>query len=201
MREAKTKKQALMIYLEKVDLLSNNSCAVVDVGYSGTIQRALNKLLLKPIHGYYFATDVSSLEGLVYNVQIKGCYVNNGNSLFCGSHIYSHSFQLEKLLSVNDPQIIKYIIDENNEISKKFKRLSDKELAAQTIRNELQQGAIDFVHDAVYIRKNLYFDFRPSLLIADSLYKEFSLALETEKHKVLEDLILDDDYCGRGLVS
>ncbi|WP_239350282.1 HAD-IA family hydrolase [Snodgrassella communis] len=201
MREAKTEKQALMIYLEEVDLLANNSCAVVDVGYSGTIQKALSKLLKRPIHGYYFATIVSSLEGLANNVKMKGCYVNNGNHLFCDSQISSHSFELEKLLSANDPQIIKYTIDKNNELNKIFKNLSDKELASQSIRNKLQKGAIDFVQDAINIRRNMYFNFRPSLLIADSLYKHFSLTLQTEKNKVLEDLILDDDYCGRGLVS
>ncbi|WP_100154008.1 HAD-IA family hydrolase [Snodgrassella alvi] len=201
MREAKTEKQALMIYLEEVGLLSNNSCAVVDIGYSGTIQRALNKLLKKPIHGYYFATIVSSIEGLANNVKIKGCYVNNGNDLFCDSKIYSHSFELEKLLSANDSQIIKYVIDENNKLNKIFKSLSDRELASQSTRNLLQKGAIEFVQDAIGIRKNMYFDFNPSLVIADSLYKYFSLTLQTKKNKVLEDLILDDDYCGRGLVS
>lgn len=82
-----------------------------------------------------------------------------------------------------------------------FKNLYDRELATRPIRNALQQGAIDFAKDAVTLRKNLYFDFKPSLFIADSLYKDFCLTLRIKKNKVLENLILDDDYCGRGLVS
>ena len=79
--------------------------------------------------------------------------------------------------------------------------MSEEELATRSIRAQLQQGTIDFVHDSVDIRKNMYNDFNPSLLIADILYKEFCFTLQTKSNKVLEELILDDDYCGRGLVS
>ena len=199
--EAKIEKQTLMMYLEQVNINSNQTSSVVDVGYSGTIQKALNKLLMKPIHGYYFATMVSHIEGLENNIMIKGCYVDNCKSKFHDSKLFSHSFELEKLLSADDPQIIKYIIDENINLKGKFKDLSEEELATRSIRAQLQQGAIDFVHDSVDIRKNMYNDFNPSLLIADILYKEFCFTLQTKSNKVLEELILDDDYCGRGLVS
>ncbi|MBI0151481.1 hypothetical protein, partial [Bifidobacterium sp. M0353] len=48
---AHTEKQPLMAYLKTSGLFSSKNSAVVDVGYSGTIQQALNKLSIQPIHG------------------------------------------------------------------------------------------------------------------------------------------------------
>ena len=197
---AQTEKLPLMTYLKTSGLFSSKNSAVVDVGYSGTIQQALNKLSMQPIHGYYFATIIPNMKGLTKDIKIKGCYVNNLANLYPDSQIFARSFELEKLLSADDTQIIKYCINDDM-LKADFKNLSDRELATRPIRNALQQGAIDFVKDAVNLRKNFYFDFKPSLFIADSLYKDFCLTLRIKKNKVLENLILDDDYCGRGLVS
>lgn len=100
--EAKVENLAMMKYLEACEFISGENIAVVDVGYSGTIQKALNRLVPGAVHGYYFATAENVREGMPSDVLARGCYVNESKSVFVGSRIFTESFNLEKLLSASD---------------------------------------------------------------------------------------------------
>ncbi|MBX9301729.1 HAD hydrolase-like protein, partial [Serratia marcescens] len=199
--EAKVENLAMMKYLEACEFISGENIAVVDVGYSGTIQKALNRLVPGAVHGYYFATAENVREGMPSDVLARGCYVNESKSVFVGSRIFTESFNLEKLLSASDPQIIKYTITENGELDRKFKVLREGERSTWSVRDELQLGCMSFVDEAVIIRDGMFSEFEPSLTVADALYTDFTVGDLVKRNPVLEKMILDDDYCGRGLIS
>lgn len=201
LNEAKEEKRAMMRYLKESEFTSGGSIAVVDVGYSGTIQKSLNRLVVDPVHGYYFATADNIREGMAPLAISRGCYVNESIPVFNDSRIFSDSFSLEKLLSANDAQIIKYVVTEEGELDRKFKLLREGELMTKPVRDELQLGSMEFVSQAVDVRENLYSGFKPSLTVADEIYRGFTLNAHEKPNQVLEKLILDDDYCGRGLIS
>ncbi len=199
--EASAENNILLQYLDSVGLTSSENAAVVDVGYSGTIQKSINKLLTGPIHGFYFATAHNIRDTMPDNAFAEGCYVELGQAINTGSRIFSNSFCLEQLLSANDPQVTKYVFDEDNLFKPCFKVLSEAELSTQLTRNALQEGAMDFVYQSVDIKNKFYNSFEPSVEIADVLYADFIEATLENKNSVLEKMVLDDDYCGRGLIN
>ncbi len=201
LREAKEEKRAIMRYLEESEFMSGSNLAVVDVGYSGTIQKSLNRLVAGPVHGYYFATANNIREGMAPLAISRGCYVNDSVPVFNDSRIFSDSFNLEKLLSANDAQIVKYVVAESGELERSFKVLRDGELMTKSVRDALQLGCMDFVSQAKDIRVNLYSKYVPSLTVADTIYRGFTINGYEQRNQVLEKLVLDDDYCGRGLIS
>ncbi|GAA3601152.1 hypothetical protein GCM10023078_30860 [Gibbsiella greigii] len=201
LNEARQEKQAMMQYLASCGFTSKQNLAVVDVGYSGTIQKALNRLVEGPVHGYYFATANNVRDGMAPLARTQGCYVNESEACFNDSRIFSDSFNLEKLLSASDPQIVKYVLSDDRELAPIYKTLREGELSTRPVRDELQAGGFAFVAAAVKVREAIYPGYKPSLTFADELYKGFTIHSQGLQSKVLERLILDDDYCGRGLIS
>jgi len=192
---------AMQKYLAEAGISNDTHAAIVDVGYSGTIQKSLNELINTPVHGFYMATSHLIRSNMNPASLTKGCFVANAEANFPDSRIFSKSFALEQLLSANDAQIAKYVINANGELEKAFKPLRDEEKQTQPVRNELQRGIMDFVRDASEIKVNFYPHFTPSLYVADKIYSGFVDSGKDKQNDVLQQLVLDDDYCGRGLVS
>jgi len=193
-------KPALMRYLKEMELANSGKAAVVDIGFSGTIQKSLNQLLEKSIHGYYLATSESIREGIPEDVITESLFVKEAIPQFDDSRILTHSFALEKLLSANDPQINFYQETGEGALEQVFKELRQGELESAKVRDPLQQGALDYVLKAVHVQQTLFRDFQPDGLVADNLFTAFIEYNDRKKSPVLDGLILDDDYCGRELV-
>lgn len=201
LEEAKQERKTLERYMDQMELKDNSKKAVVDVGYSGTIQKALNNLLQKPIHGLYFATSEKVAHGLNDDVLTDGCYTSKGKPRFANSRIYTHSFSLEQLLSADDAQIVKYVEAAGGTLEKQFKKLRTEEQSTVKTRSELQKGILAYVEAAVEIKQGIYPKFCPDIEMADLIYTQFINADIKRRNAVLEKMILDDDYAGRGLVS
>lgn len=199
--EAHAEKQGLLQYLKQEGFLTSGHKTVVDVGYSGTIQKALINIVDDRVDGYYMATSETAGKGLKNGSKAHGCFIDNSISLqHENSVILRQSFELEKLLSSDDTQIVKYIL-ENAIVTPVYKQQRPEELITKDIRTELQKGCMDFVRDARDIRNTLYPEFSPSLTIADSLYSEFISSCNRKENDFVKKMTLDDDYCGRGLVN
>ncbi|HBR5831580.1 TPA: hypothetical protein L9Z89_004234, partial [Klebsiella pneumoniae] len=193
--------QGLLQYLKQEGFLTSGHKTVVDVGYSGTIQKALINIVDDRVDGYYMATSETAGKGLKNGSKAHGCFIDNSISLqHENSVILRQSFELEKLLSSDDTQIVKYIL-ENAIVTPVYKQQRPEELITKDIRTELQKGCMDFVRDARDIRNTLYPEFSPSLTIADSLYSEFISSCNRKENDFVKKMTLDDDYCGRGLVN
>lgn len=203
LEKAAAEKEALLRYLASMNLFDDSQKkAVVDIGYSATIQKSLNQLLVMPLHGYYLATSAYVRKGIPAHLLTKGCYVSEGISNFPDSHVYSHNFMLEKLLSADSAQLTHYTVDnQTNKIHPHYKLLREKELSTQSVRAALQKGILDYAVRAKRIQKELYPEFTPDITIANSLYSEFIHHNSKYGNNTLKKMILDDDYCGRGLVE
>ncbi len=90
--------------------IKGKNVAVVDLGYSGTIQYYLIKLLNKKINGYYFIlTD--NIKPLKLGGKASFCY--NFKSETCEKNIYNFSMILESFLTAPIGQLIKFDDDGN----------------------------------------------------------------------------------------
>ena len=200
-KQARQEQFHLTNYLNSMGLNDSFKSAVVDIGYSGSIQNYLCQLTNQKINGYYLATHQKSLlVSQNQNVTVRGCLVENAPVGVSAPIFLSHGFELEKLLSSNDSQVIRYSTSNNNSSVAIYKDLSQKEKDSNFFRDELRKGVTRFVKDALQIKNNLLPTFSPSLEVCKLITSEFLSLHISNDIKILSNIALDDHYCGRGVV-
>lgn len=194
---AKSERQSMLSYLAAAGVLAGEKQAVVDVGYSGTIQKFLMKLTAAKVNGYYFATEEKA--GTVasnFGVSIEACFASNIKKSPQAPAIFLHSFFLEKMLSAHDAQVLKY---END--TPVFRELRQEELLCRDTRQQIQAGALQFVVDARKIQSEMSSDLSISPSDGLIMFEAFTSDVYEDAKSFLSSIALDDDYCGRGVVS
>jgi len=195
-RQANVERQNALRYCNDMGLVAHGGKAVVDVGYGATIQRHLIKLLDQKIDGLYMMTDRNgaALE-LKADVMSKGCFVNSAERLPTSSPLFIHSFILEKMLSSDDEQVIRY-----TPAGAQFRHQADDTNSARNVRHEMQQGALDFVAEAVRFRDEMSGSLQISKAHCEALFSSFVTNMSEREREIFSSLVLDDFYCGRGIV-
>jgi FMN phosphatase YigB (HAD superfamily)/glycosyltransferase involved in cell wall biosynthesis len=201
LEQAKAELPGLMAYLKGMGLGEDKKCAVVDVGYSATIQGRLNELVDGKVHGYYLMTD-SRAEVVAdrYAVDIKGCFGQYVQQSQDSSAMLMQSFDLEKLLSSDEAQIVRYTETPSGMVTSEVRVLSNDEVQCQPVRAEVRRGALKFVEDALAARTNILEDFVVPVSLGRSLYETLVKQPSEREAALLRELVLDDFYCGRDLV-
>jgi hypothetical protein len=193
----------LIAYLNNIGLNDVASAAVVDVGYSATIQGMLSGFLRKPIHGYYMLTSAKVRENCnKYNIFARGYY---GDQISLGesgvSPLWRRSFELETFLSSNDPQVICYLLDKNGKPEATHQEHSDDEQKSLTTRTSIHNGITSFIDDFFSLRNSVYPELKLPTTLPEMLFGEFVEYMSSSEREMLSNLVLDDHYCGRGVVS
>ena len=201
--QALNERQGLVRYLyekglDEIDL----KVAVVDIGYGGTIQLYLNKILGREIGGYYIITD-NRIERVSekHNLLARGWLYEN---IFMTSPniplIAKLSFYVEKLLSACEAQVAYYKLDDDGRPVPVYQEQTEVELAANEIRREVHRGALDYALDAQRVRRTLLPDFRPSRELPEAIWESFLSQMSAQETALMDKIVLDDRYCGRGIV-
>jgi predicted HAD superfamily hydrolase/LmbE family N-acetylglucosaminyl deacetylase/glycosyltransferase involved in cell wall biosynthesis len=200
--QAQAERPGIMTYLNEMGLNAGKKCALVDVGYAATIQGRLNQLLDGKVHGYYMMTD-NRAEAVSnrYGVTVRGCFGQYVHPTVDATALLVQSFDLEKLLSSDQAQIIRYGIGPSGEAVPEVRVLSRDEVQCQPIRAEVRKGALEFVDDAIATRTKLFGDFVVPTSLGRSLYETLVKCPSEREVALLRALVLDDYYCGRGLVN
>ncbi len=200
---AQKEREGLLRYLDAKGLFRPGSKAVVDIGYGGSIQRYLNRLLSQPVHGYYLMTDehtrwIRQMPGVI----LRGCYCENVTRTPNAPAIYRWSFEVEKLLSGTEPQVEWYEVDPaGGNVQARYRPLTQDEMAPARLREEIRKGALAYAQDARRIRERVLPDFQPSCWTAQLLIETFLDQRSPAEEEFLAQIVLDDHYCGRGLVG
>jgi len=193
-------REGLLHYLTENQLEVSKKPAVVDIGYGGSVQGYLNKLTGQYIHGYYLLTnDRADKMAQMYNVLARGCFYENLKKASNMPSLYRYSFYLEKLLTINEPQIQYYEQQPDGTRKSIYRNLNEEEITSNEVLKRIHEGVIDFAKEAITIRQTLR-DFRPSIRISRLLIEEFLSNLSSKEESFLSKIIIDDYYCGRGLV-
>ena len=160
---AQIERSALLQYVTDKGLTTNDRQAVVDIGYGGSVQKYLNRILGNKVHGYYMMTEDRSLEvARQHEVLIQACFYENIDTSTSLPILYERSFAIEKLLSSDDPQVEYYEMDSTGKVEGHYRPLTDEEVGCNNIRQSIRQGASDYATDALKIRKTMLPDFQPS---------------------------------------
>jgi FMN phosphatase YigB (HAD superfamily) len=200
--KARKERADLLRYLKEMNLSLDGRQAVVDVGYGGSVQGYLNRLLSRKVHGYYLMTDERA-ENMpeTHDVLLRGCFYENVRQSSNAPVMYRESFNLERLLSSDEPQVEHYETDVAGDVKGRYRELVPAETACADLRIALQQGAMDYAKDARAIRETLLPDFQPSCWTARMLMESFLVQTSEMEQQFLSKIVLDDHYCGRGLVT
>jgi len=199
--KSKIERLALLHYLSRKGLQTSENKAVVDVGYGGTVQSQLNKLFSEKIHGYYLLTDLRAKQvSKDFDVLIRGCFGEEIDPHNNQSIMFRYQFKLEKLLSSNDPQLEYFKLADNNHFSGIYRELSESETKSFNIRQQMQNGAMDYTRNAVWLRDEILPDFQPSINTAKSIIEAFLTYQCEDEDLLFNGIKLDDYYCGRDLV-
>jgi HAD superfamily hydrolase (TIGR01549 family) len=195
-------KAPLLRYFAGKGLDAEGGQAVVDIGYGGTVQGHINKLLSRKVHGYYLMTDDRSVKiADLYQVAIRGCLIENARQKFDDTVVTRNSFNLEKLLSADEPQVERFELDSDGKASGVFRKLTLPEANCAGIKQKILEGARDYAGEARKIRRTMLPDFRPSNWTTLALLDAFFSRLSDAEQALLSKIVLDDYYCGRDLVT
>jgi len=196
-RQAAIERENALRYYRAMDLDADERGAVVDVGYGATIQRHLIRLLERKVHGLYMMTDrKGSALGPSAGVLANGCFVQGAEHKPTSSPMFVHSFLLEKMLSADDEQVLRY----QPSGSAEFRERGEYIDMGQKTRHEMQQGAMDFVADAVRFRDEMSGSLHIGRAQCEELFSRFVTGLSPAEREMFSSLALDDFYCGRGIV-
>ncbi|PXW87646.1 glycosyl transferase family 2 [Nitrosomonas sp. Nm84] len=199
---AQLERPGLLAYLDNLGLNATSASAIVDIGYAATIQGYLNRIINKTVHGYYLmTTERAQKVSAQYGAITQGYFAHHINPKISRSPIFLQSFSLEKLLSSDDAQIVCYRQTDSGDIIPEFRQLADEERQSMTTRAEIRRGIMDFVNQSITIRDQLVSDFEVPPDIATALFDEFIEHPSHAEKDILGTLVLDDHYCGRGIVS
>ena len=169
--------------------IKDNNYAIVDLGYSGTTQYYLSKLLGLKISGYYFAlTNKKSPEKL--GCTINGCFNVDKSIIDENNNFYRKSLYLESFLSAPDGQLIKF---KNN-----------KPLFKDSTFNRNRIKELDLIYEGIIKQMHFYKEenIKPfNIKTINAHYNfvcEFLNNCQGELEKVL---CIDDTYCRDGNVA
>ncbi len=202
--QSKSDLEGLIEYLKSINLLGREKIILVDVGYSGTIQKNLTKILTdQQLFGLYMLTTDSAPKnknGL--KCISSGCFEDNIEvKNIHKSKIFMNSFFLEKILASNDDQVIRYKLNKDGKHTAALRYRSEKEKMSTQIRNELQAGILDHTRDARKLKSESHENYQPSTKLAKDIFEQFFNNISESEYEFLKQLPLDDHYCGRGIVS
>ena len=200
-RIAAAEQNGLQAYLRQKGLFGTANPFLVDVGYSGTVQKSLNALSMGKVHGFYMMTHQNARAvGAVYDVHIEGCF-DNWVSGPNASYLFRESFLVEKMLGCDDPQVVKYGFNGEGELTAGYNEATAADPRTREIRHALQEGALSFVADALAVKKSLVPALEVPTDLAVALFERFAKDLAPAEKEIVSALVLDDHYCGRGLVA
>ena len=189
LQQARQEEEALAAYFDSIGLAKKEPFALVDVGYSGTIQSCIAKLLHTTVRGYYMMTRASDL--FTAATPASGFL---GEGLGKTDALYTASLRLERLLTADEGQVARYRTG-GGRLSVARVPLSEREENACEARKKLHEGLMGYVDDSMRIKRDILKQYYVSADFAREVY-----ALLPHLGCIDSELPIDNFYCGQGLM-
>lgn len=184
---AKTEKNNYLKYIKSLDINKGNKNCIIDLGYSGTAQYYLTKLMNENIDGAYFLTS-DDLKPLALNDKVYSCFNDTiYDDSFSKHPVGKYSLILEAFLTSNCGQLIKF--DDNaNPI---YMNSGDNNINKLT---EIYKGIIEFIDDLSSVLNKDILDIE---IDKDFIENQFEKILKncTFSKDIIDTLKVEDLYC------
>lgn len=179
-------------YQKYIESLGGNfeNVGVVDMGYSGTIQFYLQRLMKKEFKGYYFATYEHNRFGKDSAKLLRGCFTENDDYGKTKSSIYKYQLLFEAILTAPDAQL--------NSFDEEGKPIFGKPEPGQKFIEEIREvheGVKDFCKDVLNIFGEYILKIPIDFDFADAWVKFFVQDEEIVSYELKKIFSFDDEYC------
>ena len=141
LQQAKEEREAYLQYINKQNLQINQDIAVVDLGYSGSIQYYLSKILDTRLRGYYFAINDEFIATKYDGSEMHGCFDSGVKSINTQEPIFRYYLILEAILTAPTGQLINFTSTSSSEVVANYKETDDTAFEAIS---KVQEGVIEF---------------------------------------------------------
>lgn len=124
--------------------LGDQEAGLVDIGYSGTIQKALSRILARPLSGYYFATNDAARQIVADGGRCWGCYAEFSD-LVNDIPVHQYGLVMEAVLTSPEGQLRGFQAQAGR-IQPLFKAPGQSQLEFDRI-GQIHAGVLEFVAD------------------------------------------------------
>ena len=191
---------AFSAYMAALDIDPAGRCTLVDLGYAGTIQHRLQKILQRPLDGFYMITNLAAQQVEEAGGQIQGFFNDALHLKRSMQPVEAHSLALEAVFTAPHGQVVGYT-----------RPPADAPLALpeRIVFSDKDQPALDLVCTVIE-GVNRYFSslleaYGPSVLKVEfsPVTAQYPFALMIEGGIVLPEAFsgqfkVEDDFCGNG---
>lgn len=193
LEQAYREKETYLEYIQKA-CDREKELTVVDVGYAGTIQYYLMRLLDKPVDGEYLCTLCRKKPEKIGGI-CEALYESEDEEQQFNSKVYNSQLFLEAVLKAPYGQLL-YFKKETNEISPVYKEENE---FSPTIEN-VQNGILQFAKQYWYLKDQLI----PSEKMDEKLAEDilfYSMRADWMSKEVEQIFMVEDDYCSNGKLT
>ena len=190
----------LMAYCESSGMNESGSPAVVDIGYSATIQKCLQITINKGLSGFYFGTYENSIDVEEFNGKAYGCFAQNVKIYSRHNLFINNSIIVESFLTASHGQVVGYFYGENNEILPIF---------GQSYKSAIEEQNLQNIQEGIKLYIELMLKYYGIELLYTRINEESSVYLVnmivTGRIKIsdaiLKNLNVDDFFCGNSVLN
>ena len=197
---AKSEKEKYLKYIDSLNIdFENKQVSVLDLGYAGTAQYYLAKILNQKIDGKYFVVQ-SRLKPTQLGCDVYSCYNKNiYNQNIDKNVIFRNSLLIESFLTSPDGQFL-YMNIENGEYKPQFLYEPRKKEQIK-ILDQVYEGVKDYTEMVLNLMGESIFEYD---IDNKYIYMCYENAL-TETRKFSEELkkmfFIEDYYCQNAVVN
>jgi predicted HAD superfamily hydrolase len=147
----KTERQALLKYLVSMKIGEYDHIHIFDIGWRGSSHLALQELINKPVHGYYFGTAENIFDAI--KNRSVGYMFDQGRPRKYKKEIFDHIMIFEFIFSGPHGSLIKFVEDKENQmVLPVFRDVEQNSQIYEAIR-QMHRGIIDLFKQALKYSK------------------------------------------------
>ena len=192
---AAREREGYLQYIAESGIDFDRNTALVDIGYAGTIQYYLMKLMGKSMTGYYICTDDSRFKE---QHCLHGCF---GTGIVRGSrevNIYAYQLLLEAVLTAPDGQFLHFDKTEGGKLKPCFGEIGEGQRQFQRLE-KIYEGVEAFCCDVLAA----YDDVIDKIPLDTAFVDDWWAGIVQVKGLLADDLrdvyVQQDDFCNTSL--
>jgi FMN phosphatase YigB (HAD superfamily) len=195
-KESEIERQTLIRYYDEMMHSNLKKIGIVDIGYSGSVQKSLINLFGQSFAGYYFVTS-EKVKKISNNNICKGYYGEFAelDSVSCPP-IYKYSLLMEAILIAPEGQLIRFI-ETPTGIIPIFKQQTIQDKNNYSVINQIHTGIIDFVLDMIELFGISALDIEFPKDKIQTIY-QMVINKEIDIGELKNNFIVEDDFSGLG---
>lgn len=191
---ARKELDALRQYCAEAGLMAASRIGLVDVGYSGSIQKALQTVLGKPMAGLYLATVEHAARVEEGDGIACGCFADRDTFATTGCAALRDCRILEAFLTAPHGQVLRFEI-QNGQTVPVFKREGLSQSAFSSLL-DIYEGISSYFDDLIHAFGPDVFLIAPDLSDSQITFKALVQHGVVVSGRIADVLYLEDDYCG-----